>query len=143
MIETVYNNNEIVAMIIRSNFESEKDINFITSEKSFLQVASMSHPKGKIIDAHVHKHITRKITATQEIILLKKGSMRIDLFSESKKYLESKNLTCGDIVLLISGGHAFEILEDAFFFEFKQGPYLGTNDKVRFKPNILQYIYRK
>lgn len=40
----------------------------------------------------------------------------------------------GDLIVLLSGGHGFEILEDTKFFEVKQGPFIGTdNDKEKFK----------
>ncbi|NHZ85953.1 MAG: hypothetical protein GWP19_08740, partial [Planctomycetia bacterium] len=37
-----------------------------------------------------------------------------------------------DVILLIKGGHGFEVLEDIEMFEIKQGPYVGKNDKTRF-----------
>lgn len=36
------------------------------------------------------------------------------------------------MILLIKGGHGFEILEELEMIEVKQGPYVGDNDKVRF-----------
>jgi hypothetical protein len=40
-------------------------------------------------------------------------------------------LCAGDIVLLASGGHGFEVLEDTKIVEVKQGPYDGkSKDKV-------------
>ena len=38
-----------------------------------------------------------------------------------------------DIILLAFGGHGFECLEEVEMIEIKQGPYLGEQDKVRFK----------
>ena len=35
-------------------------------------------------------------------------------------------------MLLSSGGHGFEVLEDLVMVEVKQGPYSGDNDKTRF-----------
>lgn len=49
-----------------------------------------------------------------------------------QKYLESHILTQHDVILLIKGGHGFEILEDLEMFEIKQGPYVGETDKTRF-----------
>jgi hypothetical protein len=40
-------------------------------------------------------------------------------------------LNSGDTILLASGGHGFEMLEDTEMLEIKQGPYSGvTNDKT-------------
>ena len=38
----------------------------------------------------------------------------------------------GDVILLVSGGHGFEMLEESEIIEVKQGPYAGEEDKVRF-----------
>jgi hypothetical protein len=37
------------------------------------------------------------------------------------------------VVLLIEGGHGFEVMEDVEMIEVKQGPYGGDQDKTRFK----------
>ena len=39
----------------------------------------------------------------------------------------------GDVILLIRGGHGFEVLEELNMIEVKQGPYVGEQDKTRFK----------
>ena len=38
----------------------------------------------------------------------------------------------GDIILLVSGGHGFQVLEEVEMIEVKQGPYAGNEDKKRF-----------
>ena len=49
-----------------------------------------------------------------------------------QNYLESYILSQHDVILLIKGGHGFEVLEEIEMFEVKQGPYVGENDKTRF-----------
>ena len=44
----------------------------------------------------------------------------------------SRVLGPGDVILLISGGHGFEVLEELNMVEVKQGPYAGETDKTRF-----------
>ena len=51
-----------------------------------------------------------------------------------REYLESRILESGDVILLIKGGHGFEVLEDLEMFEVKQGPYAGDADKIKFTP---------
>lgn len=58
--------------------------------------------------------------------------MRVDFYDEYEDYLESRDLKAGDIILLVSGGHGFQVLEDVEMVEVKQGPYAGENDKKRF-----------
>ena len=52
--------------------------------------------------------------------------------------MESYVLEQGDVILLASGGHGFQVLEDLEMYEIKQGPYAGENDKTRF-----QYVERE
>ena len=69
---------------------------------------------------------------TQEVLFIKKGILRVDFYDEYEDYLESRDLHAGDIILLVSGGHGFEVLEEVEMFEVKQGPYAGDADKTRF-----------
>jgi hypothetical protein len=57
----------------------------------------------------------------------------VDFYSEAGAYLESRELGAGDVILLIRGGHGFEVLEEIEMVEVKQGPYIGDADKTRIK----------
>ena len=46
--------------------------------------------------------------------------------------MESRVIGPGDVILLISGGHGFEVLEEIEMVEVKQGPYAGEMDKTTF-----------
>jgi mannose-6-phosphate isomerase-like protein (cupin superfamily) len=132
MIEHITINNEILAIIIRLDF-FKPGISFFTPDDFSQQLAFMSHPKNKIIESHVHNPVKREVHLTQEVLFIRKGKLRIDFYNEKQKYLESRILNGGDVILLASGGHGFEILEDTEMFEVKQGPYAGENDKTRFE----------
>ena len=93
----------------------------------------MNRPKGYIIAPHSHNKIERKIETTNETLIIKSGKVRIDFFDENKNYLKSKILNKGDIILLVNGGHGFEMLEKTEIIEIKQGPYADDKDKTRFK----------
>jgi hypothetical protein len=60
----------------------------------------------------------------------------VDFFDEQQNYLESRELRRGDVILLIKGGHGFEVLEELEMIEVKQGPYAGDQDKTRFVGKI-------
>lgn len=66
-------------------------------------------------------------------LFVKKGKIKVDLYSSEKIFLGSEFLETGDFIHLTSGGHGFEILEDTVMIEVKQGPYLGVDDKERFQ----------
>lgn len=131
MIEKIMNKEETIAIIIRDSFH-KKGIEFVTPGEFSQQLAYMSHEKGHTIVPHFHNRIQRDIHYTQEVLVIKQGKLRADFYDEACNYLESTVLEAGDIILLSSGGHGFEVLEDLVMVEIKQGPYLGENDKTRF-----------
>jgi hypothetical protein len=131
MIENITHNNQILAIIIRHNY-STQGINFFTPDDFSQQLAYMNHPKGKIIQPHVHNIVKREVLYTKEVLVIKKGRLRTDFYTDDQEYICSNILETGDIILLAAGGHGFEMLEDTEMYEIKQGPYAGENDKTRF-----------
>ena len=67
---------------------------------------------------------------------LRRGRLRVDFYDEKQIYLESRILEAGDVILLATGGHCFEVLEEIEMIEVKQGPYAGDADKTRFEPQL-------
>lgn len=132
MVETIEIDNRIFAIIIRNDHHGE-GIQFLTEEDYSQQLAYMHHPSGKIIDAHVHNFEQRNVVHTQEVLVIRKGILRVDFYLEDYTYVESHLLREGDIILLASGGHGFEVIEEVEMVEIKQGPYLGDRDKSRFQ----------
>jgi len=132
MIEEIKKLNELLAIIVRSDY-SDKGIKFFTPDDFSQQLAFMSHPSGKIIEPHVHNPVKREVHFTNEVLFIRKGKLRVDFYDDSKNYLESRVLKEGDVILLATGGHGFKVIEDVEMFEVKQGPYAGDNDKTRFK----------
>jgi hypothetical protein len=92
----------------------------------------MNHPKGKSIQRHYHNPVKREVHYTQEVLVIKRGKIKVDFYDKELNYLESRILAQGDIILLSDGGHGFEVLEDLEMFEVKQGPFAGDGDKTRF-----------
>ena len=133
MIEKIIHNNEILAIHISKNYTSE-GIEFFTPDEFPQQIGYMNRKKGYLIDPHIHNKVERKVHYSTEVLFIKKGLVRIDFYNNDKQYLESRNLSSGDIILLVSGGHGFEMLENSEIYEIKQGPYVGEKDKTRFKP---------
>lgn len=141
-VQEVRKKNKLLAMIIRNDYSCE-GVDFITPSEYSQQVAYMHHPTGKVIDAHIHNLVHRNVVMTQEVLFIKKGILRVDFYDDYEDYLESCNLYAGDIILLISGGHGFEVLEEVEMVEVKQGPYAGDNDKKRFfSIEESQVVYR-
>jgi mannose-6-phosphate isomerase-like protein (cupin superfamily) len=131
MVEEIKHNNEILAIIIGNDY-SKAGISFFTPDDFSQQLAYMKHPKGKVIQPHVHNPVKREVHYTKEVLVIKKGKLRVDFYDDCKNYLESRILNNGDVILLSTGGHGFTVLEDLEMIEVKQGPYCGDMDKTRF-----------
>lgn len=134
-MEIIKKNKKILAIIIRRNFKTS-GIKFFTPNSFSQQLAQMTHKKGKIINCHYHKKNIRKTVNTQEVLIIKKGKLKVYLF-ERKKFFCTKIIKDGDIILLANCGHGFKALSNVTFVEVKQGPYNPKTDKVVFKTKYL------
>lgn len=131
MITKISHDGKMLALIISHRF-SEPGIHFFTPNDFSQQLAYMKHPAGKLIAPHVHNPVAREVQYTLEVLFIRSGRLRVDFYDDGQAYLESKVLEAGDVILLATGGHGFEVLEELEMIEVKQGPYAGDQDKTRF-----------
>jgi hypothetical protein len=131
MLEHIWHNDKLVAIIVRAGY-SQDGIAFFTPDDFSQQLAYMNRPAGYKIAPHIHNNVQREVFYTQEVLFIKKGKVKIDFFDDSRKYFDARILTTGDVILLASGGHGFEMLEPTEMIEVKQGPFVGEQDKTRF-----------
>jgi len=131
MLEKVEHKHILLAIIIRSGF-NKPGISFFTPDHFSQQLAYIQHPAGKAIHPHVHNAVPRQVQFTQEVLFIKRGRLRVDFYDDDRNYLESRILEKGDTILLATGGHGFEVLEELEMIEVKQGPFAGDHDKTRF-----------
>jgi len=132
MIEKIIYKNKLFALIVRGKYRNRKGINFFTPKEATQQFGYIKHRKGYIIQPHQHRKRLTKIVTTTEVILLLKGSLKIDFYTEQRKYLFSRILNGKDIVMLVEGGHGFKVIKDVEMIEVKQGPYNLIKDKIKF-----------
>jgi hypothetical protein len=126
--EQVLHDGTLYAVIIRRGFD-QPGVHFFTPGTFSQQLGFMSHPAGHRIRAHVHREVQRDVLRTQEVLMLRKGRVRVDFYTTAGARLDSRILDAGDVILLAGGGHGFEVLEPCEMIEVKQGPYLGDQDK--------------
>jgi mannose-6-phosphate isomerase-like protein (cupin superfamily) len=131
LVERISANGITISIIVHAEFR-EPGIHFFTEDTLSQQLAFMSHPAGKLIAPHLHNPVPREVQFTQEVLFIRKGRLRVDFYDTEQHYLESRVLGAGDVILLIQGGHGFEVLEEVEMIEVKQGPYVGEQDKTRF-----------
>jgi len=130
-IEEVMVDGYVAAIIVRNEFRPE-GIQFVTPDDYSQQLGYMTRPSGYRIQPHIHLHVDRKATLTQEVLYVRRGRVRVDFYREDESYVDSREIATGDVILLSRGGHGFEMLDDTEMIEVKQGPYL--DDKRRFNP---------
>ena len=133
MIEKILHKKRLLALIVRRQFRKKSGINFFTSKESTQQFGFMRHKKNYIIKPHKHNKRLTRILRTTEVILLLKGTLRVDFYDDKYKYLFSKKINERDIIMLIHGGHGFKVLKNVEMIEVKQGPYSLASDKIKFK----------
>ena len=131
--EKIIHNDTLLAMIIRSDF-SKEGIEFFTPNDFSQQLAYMNRPAGYKIQPHIHNKVQREVFYTQEVLFIKKGKVKIDFYDDERNPINTIIVQTGDVILLASGGHGFEMLEETEMIEVKQGPYAGEMDKMKFEP---------
>lgn len=124
-----------LATILRSTFTAE-GIAFVTPDEYSQQLGYMRRPTGYFIPAHSHNPVDRTVSLTQEVLFVRSGKVRVDLFDAERSHVATRVLGPLDVILLSAGGHCFEILEEAELIEVKQGPFVGEADKTRFEADL-------
>lgn len=137
MIEIVKNGELTLAYILRHTYD-EPGVQFFTPADYPQQLGYMHHPAGKVITPHKHNACERSSSLVQEVLFIRRGRLRVDFYDLDCAYLESRILQPGDVILLSSGGHGFEALEELEMVEVKQGPYKGEQEKTRFDPPLVR-----
>ena len=132
MVEKIYHKKKLYALIVKAKFRKKKGISFFTPNDTNQQFGYMKHDKGHLIKPHKHKKRATKIFYTTEVIIIFKGSLRVDFYDQKQKYLFSKIIKEKEIIMLVHGGHGFKVLKNVEMIEVKQGPYSLIKDKKKF-----------
>lgn len=103
-IENIIDGLEPIALILKSQFDMP-GLHFFTPPNFSQQVAYMRHPKGKRIAPHVHNLLPRQVLYTQEVLFIRKGKVKVYLYSSNKTLVCERILESGDLILL--AGRAF------------------------------------
>ena len=124
--EKITDDNLVLAIVIRKA-DWEEGLNFISADDDFMQVGIWGYNEGQKLNPHIHLKESRKVLRTQEVIFVANGRVRADIYTEQEKFLKSVELDAGDAMVLLNGGHGYEILDDdTRVLEIKNGPYVGA-----------------
>lgn len=120
-----------IAKIVR-NGKWPENLFFHTDEKEFLQVATWNYNKGKHLAAHLHKKCKRTTNRINELLFIRKGKLRAYFYSLKGKLLNFYDLRRNDIVIIYSGGHAYDIMaKGTQVLEVKNGPFMGLKKEKK------------
>jgi oxalate decarboxylase/phosphoglucose isomerase-like protein (cupin superfamily) len=120
------------AIVLRADAGSEDKYNFLTDPQGPLQLGVNFYTRGETISNHYHHERDMPRVQVQEFILVSAGQLVLKLFDDQQRQFTSVTMESGDAVLLLRGGHGFDILDDTKIVEIKQGPYIEAGDKVVF-----------
>lgn len=124
-------NNNILACIIKWKFKPLKST-FLSDKEMNFQYGVSYYKKNDEIQKHYHNKIKRTIEGTSEVVMIRDGNVIADIYDRENELVMSYTLTSNDIIILIDGGHGFKMLDDAWIFNLKQGPYNEEIDKTYF-----------
>ncbi|NUT55561.1 MAG: hypothetical protein HOQ03_06230 [Thermoleophilia bacterium] len=129
-IEVVEHDDVVYAEVIRADVRVEKTTFFSNPESSF-QFGLLAHEAGYREPAHYHKSFERKIEDLQQMFVIQRGLVDVELFTEEGRQFRVIRLGVGDAIVLVRGVHAIHVLEDFQALSVKQGPFYGDEvDKV-------------
>ena len=118
------------AEIIWADTRVETTTFFSPSGSSF-QFGLLAHKAGFTEPPHYHREFERTIRDLQQMFVVQRGVVGVQLFTDDGRILREVELRQGDAIVLIHGTHAIRVLEDMQCISVKQGPFLGAEyDKV-------------
>ena len=130
MIETIEHKGTRYAEIIRADVTVEKTTFFSPPESSF-QFGLLAHETGFVEPPHYHRPFTREVNDLQQMFVVQKGVVAVQLYDDMGEMFREVVLRQGDAIVLIHGVHSLRVLEDMQCISVKQGPFLGSEyDKV-------------
>lgn len=103
-------------------------LNFFSQDEDFIQVGIWGYGAGKELKAHIHNEVKREVLWTQEVLFVRSGKLRTNIFDTSERKVCELEVNVGDVIILLRGGHGYDILEAGTqVLEIKNGPYVGPD----------------
>ena len=134
-VEVVERDGITYAEILWADTHVEKTKFFSPPESSF-QFGLLAHEAGYQEEPHYHKAVRREIDDMQQMFVMQRGVVDIQLFTDDGELHKTVRLGPGDAIVLIHGVHALKVVEDFQAISVKQGPFIGDEeDKVAVKVN--------
>lgn len=118
----------VLARYIPSSAAWSGGLNFFSPDGDFIQVGTWSYEAGKELKAHIHNEVKREVLWTQEVLFVRRGKLRARVYDTEENLVSQIEVSAGDVIILLRGGHGYDILEDGTqVLEVKNGPYVGAD----------------
>ena len=132
-VKEIIKDNFVLARLIPESAWN-KGLGFYSNDADFIQVGTWNYDKGKKLNRHIHNAVKREINRTYEVLYVKKGTIKAQIYDLDENLVEELTVNTGDTLILLESGHGYEIIEDnTKVLEIKNGPYLGAEiDRRRF-----------
>jgi mannose-6-phosphate isomerase-like protein (cupin superfamily) len=124
VIETIAHEGLVLAYIAHAAV-LPSETTFLTPVECTLQVGHVVYPMGGEIPRHAHLPVERHLVGSTEVLVIQRGRCEVDVYTEDRRLVATRELRVGDILISVAGGHGFRVLEDLVLLEVKQGPYPG------------------
>lgn len=125
-------NGRLYALVVPRNLPVD-GVQFLTPQESPFQVGVMERPAGYSVHPHRHPPASLPISSVSEFLYIERGRVRAVIYDDGWTVIGEELLSAGDGLLLLAGGHSFDILESCRMIEVKQGPYLGDEQAKVFR----------
>jgi hypothetical protein len=104
---------------------------FFSPPSSSFQFGLLAHKAGFLEPPHYHCPANRTIEDLQQMLVVQRGVLIVELYADDGALLREISLGVGDAIVLVHGVHAIRVVEDMQCISVKQGPFFGPeNDKV-------------
>ena len=130
-VKEIVEDGGVLARFIPSQEAWKEGLNFFSPESEFIQVGTWGYNKEKQLLAHSHNRVPRQVNWTQEVLFIHQGRLQAHIYNSREELVAEWIASAGDILIMLSGGHGYTILDDETrVLEIKNGPYVGA-DKDR------------
>ena len=118
----------VLARHIPASVAWSGDLQFFSPEGDYQQVGTWGYEQGKTLLAHSHNEVSREVLWTQEVLYIRAGRVRAEIYDTADQKVAELEAGAGDILVLLRGGHGYHILENGTqVLEIKNGPYVGAD----------------
>jgi hypothetical protein len=117
----------VLARHIPASVAWNGNLQFFSPKGDYQQVGTWGYEQGKILLAHTHNRVSREVLWTQEVLYIRTGRIRAEIYDTTDQKVAELEAGAGDILVLLRGGHGYYILENGTqVLEIKNGPYVGA-----------------